>query len=123
MTTRHMTIAGLLLMAACGEAGPTRYEDMDFEQREAFMNEVVLPEMRETFVAFDAKFAGMSCVTCHGQGAVDGTYAMPSPDLPRLPATMPILHAQRQILARASRLRTRASAWRPRDPSCRTRAC
>ena len=87
MITRNIKIAALLLASACGEEAPSKYEDMDFEQREAFMNEVVLPEMRATFVAFDAKFAGMSCATCHGQGAADGTYAMPSPDLPRLPAT------------------------------------
>lgn len=86
-TTRHWTIAVLLLAAACGEEGPTKYEDMDFDQRASFMNEVVLPEMRETFVGFDAKYASMTCATCHGSGAADGTYAMPNPDLPRLPPT------------------------------------
>lgn len=84
---RNIGIFALLLAAACGEEAPASYEDMDFAQREAFMHEVVLPEMRATFVEFDAKFAAMTCATCHGQGAADGTYAMPSPQLPRLPAS------------------------------------
>jgi hypothetical protein len=72
MTRKHFTIAVLLLAAACGEEAPATYAEMDFDQRIAFMTEVVLPEMREV---------------CHGSGASDGTYAMPSPDLPRLPAS------------------------------------
>lgn len=82
-----------LFVAACGSAGdeqptePTSYKDMNFEQREAFMTNVVVPQMRETFVAFDPKFESLSCVTCHGKGATDGTYAMPTADILPLPAT------------------------------------
>jgi hypothetical protein len=43
--------------------------------------------MTETFVAFDAKFTSMNCETCHGDGAIDGSYAMPSPQIPPLPTT------------------------------------
>jgi hypothetical protein len=89
MTTKRFSIALLLLAAACdaGPDEPTKYEDMDFDQRVAFMGEVVLPEMRATFVAFDASYKDMTCATCHGEGASDGSYAMPSPQLPVLPAT------------------------------------
>lgn len=87
MTPKHIAIAACLLTVACGEEAPTTYSEMDFGQRHEYMTEVVLPQMRDTFVAFDARFADMTCATCHGAGASDGSYAMPSPDLPRLPAT------------------------------------
>jgi hypothetical protein len=93
---KRLSIAVCLFVAACGggddgepavEPEPTAYEEMSFEQREAFMRDVVLPEMREIFVAFDPQFESMSCATCHGDGATDGSYAMPSPQIPPLPAT------------------------------------
>lgn len=88
MTLKHLSIAACLFAVACGaEQEPTSYQDMTFEQRHAYMSEVVLPEMTEIFVGFDAKYASMTCATCHGEGASDGTYAMPSPQIPRLPAT------------------------------------
>lgn len=90
MVMKRVLIAMCLIVAACGgeeDEAPVAWEDMSFDQRFAFMEEVVLPEMKETFVAFDAKFEGMTCVTCHGGGVADGTFAMPSPDLPPIPAT------------------------------------
>jgi cytochrome c553 len=96
MIMKRISIAACLFLVACGdgqdgspatEPEPTAYEDMSFEQRSAFMTNVVLPQMKETFVAFDAKFETMTCATCHGSGATDGSFAMPSPDIPRLPAT------------------------------------
>ena len=96
MIMKRISIAACLFVAACGgsqdtdpgaEPEPTAYVDMNFEQRMAFMNEVVLPEMKPIFVAFDPKFEAMSCATCHGKGATDGTYAMPSNEVPRLPAS------------------------------------
>jgi len=94
MIMKRLSIAVCLLVAACGgaedgepAAEPTAYQDMSFEQREAFMRDVVLPQMTETFVAFDAQFEGMDCKTCHGDGATDGSFAMPSPQIPVLPAT------------------------------------
>ncbi len=88
MTSKHIIIIATgLFVAGCDEETPATYTDMDFEQRVAFMTEVVLPEMREVFVEFDAGFAGMTCATCHGEGASDGSYALPNPRLPRLPAT------------------------------------
>lgn len=93
---KRISMALCLLLAACngGEESepdptpePTAYEDMSFQQREVFMSEVVLPQMKEIFVAFDPKFSSMSCATCHGGGATDGTYAMPSPQIPELPGS------------------------------------
>lgn len=92
MIMKRISIAACLLLAACGDGQdsgevtePTSYPDMSFEQRYAFMNDVVLPQMKETFVAFDAKYKDMTCATCHGAGATDGSYAMPSEGVPRLP--------------------------------------
>jgi hypothetical protein len=88
MDVRRILIVVSLLVAACGGGEePTAYKEMSFEQRRAFMEDVVLPEMTKSFVAFDPKFEGMSCATCHGDGAKDGSYAMPSPQLPVLPSS------------------------------------
>ena len=79
MATDRAMIAACLFVAACGgepestppvvDSKPTTYEDMNFEQSQAFMQTVVLPRMTETFVAFDPKFEGMDCTTCHGSSA------------------------------------------------------
>ncbi|MDI1442628.1 hypothetical protein [Polyangium sp. 6x1] len=93
MNMKRISMAVCLFVAACGgedggpAAEPTAYADMSFEERVVFMNDVVLPEMKEVFVAFDPKFEAMSCATCHGNGATDGTYTMPSPQIPVLPGT------------------------------------
>jgi hypothetical protein len=94
MFMKRISIALCLLVVACGDATnsetapePVAYEDMNFEQREAFMVDVVLPQMKETFVAFDAKFETMDCSTCHGDGVADGSYAMPNAKIVPLPGT------------------------------------
>lgn len=64
---------------------PDAWEGMDFAARARFMSEVVMPTMRPLFVESDAeRFATFSCGSCHGQGATNGSFAMPSPDLPVL---------------------------------------
>lgn len=96
MIMKRLSIAVCLFVAACGggadgepatEPEPTAYEDMSFEQRGAFMRDVVLPEMTEIFVAFDPSFEGMDCATCHGDGATDGSFAMPSAQIEVLPGS------------------------------------
>jgi hypothetical protein len=95
MFMKRISIAACLFVVACGseqdstpveESEPTAYDEMKFEQRHALMQNVVLPQMKEIFVAFDAKFEAMNCATCHGDGATDGTFAMPNPKLPVLPS-------------------------------------
>ena len=98
MNTKYITVA--LLIAACGSKAPATqkpepetppppadmaFKDMNADQRVAFMKHTVLPAMKQTFSAFDPKFANMNCKTCHGKGADDGSFEMPNPDLPRLP--------------------------------------
>ena len=64
---------------------PGAWQSMDSTERSRFMSEVVMPTMRALFVESDAeRFSNFSCGTCHGSGAADGTFAMPSADLPAL---------------------------------------
>ena len=55
------------------------------EQKLAYMKQTVLPAEREIFGRFEPlRFASMTCETCHGQGARDGSYRMPNRDLPHI---------------------------------------
>jgi hypothetical protein len=64
---------------------PGEWQSLSFDARKQFMREVVMPTMRPLFVEADAeRFERFSCSSCHGQGAGDGTFAMPSSDLPAL---------------------------------------
>jgi len=73
---------------SAAEAAPPpsgKWSDMNRDQRMTYMKKVVLPKMKQTFSAFDAKeFEHMTCLTCHGAGAKDGSFKMPNPDLPKL---------------------------------------
>jgi hypothetical protein len=74
---------------APAQTGPINWEAMDKAARQKYMKDVVLPKMKEHFVAFDAqKYGNMNCGTCHGPTAMHGTFEMPNPDLPKLPADM-----------------------------------
>jgi hypothetical protein len=62
------------------------WADMVKEQRIDYMKSVVLPQMKQAFTQFSPdRFSGMNCVTCHGDGAADGSFKMPNPRLPVLP--------------------------------------
>jgi len=72
--------------AAPAEPGAINWDAMDKAARGKYMKDVVMPKMKEHFVAFDAaKYGDMKCGTCHGPTAAHGTFAMPNPDLPKLP--------------------------------------
>jgi cytochrome c553 len=73
---------------AASAAPAVDWAAMNKEQRKDYMKKVVMPQMKETFVAFDAdRYKSMNCITCHGEGATEGKFTMPNPKLPKLPAT------------------------------------
>src|SRR6267142_6559142 len=55
------------------------------DKKLAYMKQTVMPAAREIFSGFEpVRFATMTCETCHGQGARDGSYKMPNRDLPHI---------------------------------------
>ena len=73
--------------AASAPAAKPSWKDMKADQRKEYMKTVVLPKMKDEFVAFNAHAYGeMNCVTCHGDSAKDGSFKMPNPKLPKLPS-------------------------------------
>jgi hypothetical protein len=71
-------------------AGPPEpgWEQMGKQDRIDYMKAVVLPRMKQAFVNFSPdRFSKMNCMTCHGDSAADGSFKMPNPRLPKLPAT------------------------------------
>lgn len=82
---RRFLVLGLLVFA-CEEAEsePT-WAERDFDERFRYMNDVVLPAMKDIFEAYDPeRFAGFTCAHCHGPDAATLDYAMPA-FLPALP--------------------------------------
>jgi len=68
-------------------AAAKEFDDMPPAEQLKYMKEVVAPQMAKTFQAFDAEhFAEFGCSNCHGPGAKDGVFEMPSEALPKLPA-------------------------------------
>jgi acetone carboxylase gamma subunit len=63
------------------------FKAMTLDERVEFMKQRVLPETKRLFVAFDPSFASMTCKTCHGDGAEDGSWDMPNPKIIALPGS------------------------------------
>jgi hypothetical protein len=62
------------------------WEHLSVAQKRKVMKTKVLPEAKKMFAAYDPKaFKSVTCSTCHGDSADDGTFKMPNPKLPRLP--------------------------------------
>jgi hypothetical protein len=62
------------------------WEKMNADQRKKYMKTAVLPAMKKLFVGVDKKYKSMTCMTCHGEKAVENKFKMPSGELPKLPA-------------------------------------
>lgn len=62
------------------------WEKMNGAERKKYMKATVLPEMKKLFVGFDKKYKSMTCLTCHGEKAVENKFKMPNGELPKLPA-------------------------------------
>jgi hypothetical protein len=70
------------------EPGKIDWAKMTNDQKMEHMQQVVLPKSEEMFKAHDAKrYKKVTCATCHGKGANQGKFKMPSPDLPKLTTT------------------------------------
>ena len=100
-------VLALSTVAACGgggkstPTGPTStaeptpleagaWDAMSDKDRATFMKNVVVPVMGAKFKAFDAEeFAEVNCKTCHGPGAAEGRFEMPSGALPELDFNAP----------------------------------
>ena len=63
------------------------FHDMDHGERIAYMKDTVVPEMKALWVEAGLNVEHFGCKTCHGAGAENGSFKMPSDELPKLDAT------------------------------------
>lgn len=64
------------------------WDKMSKNDRKKYMKTTVLPAAKKMFAAYDAKkYSKVTCATCHGAGATDGSFKMPNAELPKLPKT------------------------------------
>src|SRR6478672_9027304 len=72
--------------AAGAPAKELSWAEMGKQDRIEYMKSVVLPRMRQAFSQFNPdRYEKMTCLTCHGDAATDGSFKMPNPKLPVLP--------------------------------------
>lgn len=81
-------------------AGELTWPEMDREQRLAYMQQTVMPEMKALFVAFDAeRYADFGCATCHGEDMQAVDFAMPNGLAPLVPSEIPAMFQSEQPMA------------------------
>jgi hypothetical protein len=65
--------------------GPGEWTTWTHEQKLAYMRTTFIDEERKIFASWEpVRFRNLECRTCHGIGAVNGTFAMPNKDLAHL---------------------------------------
>lgn len=94
------TTGGETEVTETSSGGETAWADMDREQRLAFMQNTVTPEMAAMFQEFDGeRFADFGCPTCHGDTMQDVDFAMPNGVSPLDPTTIPAMFESDQPMA------------------------
>jgi hypothetical protein len=64
------------------------WDGLSHDERLKVMKTMVAPTMAGVFQGYNAKeYAHFNCMSCHGDGVMQGNFTMPNPDLPKLPAT------------------------------------
>lgn len=71
---------------AAPENAKIDWAKMNKDQRKKYMKATVLPAAKKMFASYDPKkYSKVTCMTCHGEGATNGSFKMPNPELPKLP--------------------------------------
>lgn len=79
---------------------PTEWSNMNRDERLAYMQTTVNPEMQAMFQEFDGeRFADFGCATCHGPNMVEADFAMPNGVAPLDPSHIPAMFASEQPMA------------------------
>lgn len=98
-----LSLAGALASACGGSSAPAespegseeagsaaapeetkKFDDMSAPEKMKHMKTVVAPVMAKVFQESSSEYENFSCATCHGPGAKNGNFEMPTKDLPPL---------------------------------------
>lgn len=77
-STKNAQVAGL-------PEPVTPFSELSYPARMRYMRDVITPQLGQSFKDYNAKrYRRFRCSSCHGRGARQGDYSMPSPSLMRL---------------------------------------